>query len=104
VRAEKNLTVDELVFAEKGGLLLLGARTLERLKLTVDPRRKKLVAAGLRGSAGKTVHRLTGRYSMADREAVPAGEAVIGADGAVTLSGMDPLVVQSGAGLQPAPS
>jgi len=46
VRVEKNFTVDEVVFAEKGDLLLLGARTLEGLCLTVDSRRKKLVAAG----------------------------------------------------------
>jgi predicted aspartyl protease len=46
VRVEKSFTVDEVVFAEKGDLLLLGARTLEGLSLTVDSRRKKLVAAG----------------------------------------------------------
>ena len=46
IRVEKNFTVDEVVFAEKGDLLLLGARTLEGLSLTVDPRRKKLVASG----------------------------------------------------------
>lgn len=39
-------TVDEVVFAEKGDLLLLGARTLEGLGLMVDPRRKRLVASG----------------------------------------------------------
>ena len=42
---DKAFTVDEVVFAEKGDLLLLGARSLEGLSLTVDPRRKKLVAA-----------------------------------------------------------
>jgi predicted aspartyl protease len=46
VRVAKYFTVDEVVFAEKGDLLLLGARTLEGLNLTVDPHRKKLVAAG----------------------------------------------------------
>ncbi len=46
IRLDKFFTVDEVVFAEKGDLLLLGARTLEGLNLTVDPRRKKLVAAG----------------------------------------------------------
>ena len=46
VRVDKHFTVDEVVFAQKGDLLLLGARTLEGLNLTVDPRRKKLVAAG----------------------------------------------------------
>ena len=46
VRVERSFTVDEVVFAEKGDLLLLGARSLEGLNLAVDPRRKKLVAAG----------------------------------------------------------
>ncbi len=46
VRVDKNFTVDEVVFAEKGDLLLLGARTLEGLSLAVDSRKKKLVAAG----------------------------------------------------------
>jgi predicted aspartyl protease len=46
IRLEKHFTVDEVVFAEKGDLLLLGARSLEGLNLTVDSHRKKLVAAG----------------------------------------------------------
>jgi len=46
IRLDKFFTVDEVVFAEKGDLALLGARTLEGLNLTVDPRRKRLVAAG----------------------------------------------------------
>ena len=46
IRLDKFFTVDEVVFAEKGDLLLLGARTLEGLNLVVDPRKKKLVAAG----------------------------------------------------------
>ena len=46
LRYDKYFTVDEVVFAEKGDLLLLGARTLEGLSLTVDPRKKKLVASG----------------------------------------------------------
>jgi predicted aspartyl protease len=51
LRIERHFTVDEVVFAEKGDLLLLGARTLEGLNLTVDPHRKKLVAAGPRPAA-----------------------------------------------------
>jgi predicted aspartyl protease len=43
---DRYFTVDEVVFAEKGDLLLLGARTLEGLSLSVDPRKKKLVASG----------------------------------------------------------
>ena len=46
IRLDKNFTVDEVVFAEKGDLLLLGARSLEGLNLTVDTSRKRLVAAG----------------------------------------------------------
>ena len=46
IRLDKFFTIDEVVFAEKGDLLLLGARTLEGLNLIVDAMRKKLVAAG----------------------------------------------------------
>lgn len=46
IRLNKFFTIDEIVFAQEGDLLLLGARTLEGLNLTIDPRRKKLVAAG----------------------------------------------------------
>src|SRR5437016_7296955 len=46
VRLDKYFTIDEVVFAEKGDLPLLGARSLEGLNLTVDPKRKKLVDAG----------------------------------------------------------
>ncbi len=46
VQVDGHFTVDEVVFAEPGDLELLGARTLEGLNLTIDPRQKKLVAAG----------------------------------------------------------
>jgi len=46
IRVEPYFTVDEVVFAQPGDLLLLGARALEGLNLTVDSRQKKLVAAG----------------------------------------------------------
>jgi clan AA aspartic protease len=45
VRVGNHFTIDEVVFAEKGDLLLLGTRTLEGLNLVVDSRQKKLVAA-----------------------------------------------------------
>jgi predicted aspartyl protease len=54
VRVHEYFTIDEVVFAEEGDLLLLGARSLEGLNLTVDSRRKKLVAAGpLPAAAGR---------------------------------------------------
>ena len=46
IHVDKYFTIDEVVFAEKGDLVLLGARTLEGLKLVVSPTKKKLVAAG----------------------------------------------------------
>ena len=46
IRFDKSFTVDEVVFAEKGDLSLLGARTLEGLNLSVDSRKKKLVVSG----------------------------------------------------------
>ncbi len=46
LRVGKSFTIDEVVFAEPGDLVLLGARSLEGLNLTVDSARKKLVAAG----------------------------------------------------------
>jgi len=39
-------TADDVVFAEPGDTLILGARSLEGLNLRVDPRAKVLVSAG----------------------------------------------------------
>ncbi|MGD0141012.1 MAG: retroviral-like aspartic protease family protein [Tepidisphaeraceae bacterium] len=52
IRADKFFTVDEVVFAESGDLSLLGARTLEGFNARVDPKQKKLVAAGPLVAAG----------------------------------------------------
>jgi hypothetical protein len=46
VYAGGTVTIDEVVFGASGDLALLGARTLERLNLRVDPRAKQLVGAG----------------------------------------------------------
>ena len=46
IRISGYFTIDEVVFGEEGDMILLGARTLEGLNLTVDSRQKKLVAAG----------------------------------------------------------
>src|SRR6184192_2312357 len=42
IRIDKVFTVDEVVFAEKGDLVMLGARTIGRLKLAVDSKRMQL--------------------------------------------------------------
>jgi predicted aspartyl protease len=46
LKVEKAETVDEVVFAQSGDPQLLGARALEGLNVKIDPRTKKLVAAG----------------------------------------------------------
>ena len=46
IHLDKYFTIDEVVFGEKGDMILLGARTLEGLNLAVDSRQKRLVAAG----------------------------------------------------------
>ncbi len=46
IRAAGFETIDEVVFAQKGDLALLGARTLEGFGALVDSRHKRLVAAG----------------------------------------------------------
>ena len=54
IRLDKYFTIDEIVFAEPGDLVLLGARTLEGLNLTVEPARRRLVAAGPLPAASPT--------------------------------------------------
>ena len=39
-------TIDEVVFGDPDDLVLLGARSLEGLNLTIDPIRKRLMDAG----------------------------------------------------------
>ena len=57
IRLDKFFTVDEVVFAQKGDLALLGARSLEGLNLRVDSHLKKLVAAApLLAASGSRAH------------------------------------------------
>ncbi len=46
LRLHESFTIDEVVFAEPGDLILLGARTLAGWNLIVHPSQKKLVAGG----------------------------------------------------------
>jgi len=46
IEADGFKTVDEVVFAQPSDLKLLGARTLEGFNAVVDPKKKKLGAAG----------------------------------------------------------
>jgi anaerobic ribonucleoside-triphosphate reductase activating protein len=71
--------------AELTGLLdvLIAGRYEQTLRL----------GRGLRGSANKTVHLLTGRYTLADLDRVPDAEVIIGPGGRLTVSGIDPPVL-----------
>ena len=70
----------------------LGPEILARIDILVDGRyvEKRRLARGLRGSANQVVHLLTSRHRMADVESTPVGEVVIGPDGEVRVSGVDP--------------
>jgi predicted aspartyl protease len=46
VHAAGTATADDIVFAEEGDMILIGARSLEGLNLRVDPAAKVLVPAG----------------------------------------------------------
>lgn len=52
------------------------------------------LAQSLRGSANKTFHFLTDRYSFADLQAVPPVEIILDADGNVLQTGMTPIRLQ----------
>jgi len=67
IRLDKYFTVDEVVFAEPGDLSLLGARTLEGLNLTIEPGRRRLVAAGPLPAASPTSPRLAPRLPRRKR-------------------------------------
>jgi anaerobic ribonucleoside-triphosphate reductase activating protein len=76
-----------LNFPEHGGLLaqvdvLLAGRYQQARR----------VARHMIGSANKTIHFLTSRYTLADLEAVPAAEIIITADGSVIRSGINPYI------------
>jgi anaerobic ribonucleoside-triphosphate reductase activating protein len=49
------------------------------------------VARSLLGSANKTIHFLTSRYSQADLQHIPESEVILAPDGSISISGIDPL-------------
>jgi len=52
------------------------------------------LARGLLGSANKTLHFFTARYTLQDIMSVPEAEVIIEANGEIRLSGIDPLVLR----------
>ena len=55
IRVGKEITIDEVVFAQKSDFQLLGSRTLEGLNLKADFRNKKLVDAGPIAAPGNVI-------------------------------------------------
>ncbi len=49
------------------------------------------VASGLVGSANKTIHLLSDRYTIGDLQKVPQAEIILSPQGEIILSGIDPL-------------
>jgi anaerobic ribonucleoside-triphosphate reductase activating protein len=70
-----------------------GPEILALLDVLVDGRyvSTERLGRGLRGSANQRIHLLTERHTLADVEATPVAEIVIGRDGLVQLTGVDPL-------------
>jgi len=74
-----------------------GPAVLTALDVLVDGRyvAGERVGAGLRGSANQRIRCLTDRHTEAEVAAAPVAEIRIGPDGAVTLTGVDPLVLKT---------
>jgi anaerobic ribonucleoside-triphosphate reductase activating protein len=70
-----------------------GRELLDNLDVLIAGRfeASQRLAQGLIGSANKTVHFLTRRYSWKDLQITPPAEVWIGRNGEIELSGIDPL-------------
>ena len=70
-----------------------GAKLLACVDVLIGGRydQSQRLAHGLMGSANKTVHLLTDRYTMEDLRSVPVAEVIITREGEVVLSGIDPI-------------
>lgn len=101
VRRETSLSVilftgftwEEVTAMPEGGRLLASVDVLVAGRY-VEARR---LASALRGSANKTVHLLTDRYTRSDLEATPDGEVVLLPDGRLVVSGISPVRIPSSA-------
>jgi anaerobic ribonucleoside-triphosphate reductase activating protein len=95
--AARALGLSTLMFSgytiDEARALPLGSEILAELDVLIDGRyvAGERLARGLRGSANQRIHLLTDRYALADIEATPVAEIVIGPTGEVALTGVDPL-------------
>lgn len=91
LRAETTLSV--VLFTGFGWNEIESLEILRYVDVLIAARYNHLqrLARGLRGSANKTIHFLTDRYTPADLEAVPAAEVILTPHGEIMTSGIDPL-------------
>ena len=87
IRLGQRETVDEVVFAEKGDFLLLGARALEALLLWVDPKNKRLIEIEA-GPIAKVI--VPGKVSPDKDRPFYAGFIIQGQGGSPPVVGIGP--------------
>ena len=87
IRFGERETSDEVVFAEKGDFLLLGARTLGGLMLWADPTNKKLIEIEAHPVAKVVV---TGKVSPDKDKIIITGLVVQGQGGPPPVVGIEP--------------
>ena len=75
----------------------LGSAILAQVDVLIAGRyvQTRRLAHGLRGSANKTVHLLSDRYTLEDIERVPPAEVWIDAEGNISISGIAPPAIDS---------
>ncbi len=73
-----------------------GPEILALLDVLIDGRYRAplRLGRGLRGSSNQHIHLLTDRHTLAEVEATPAAEIVIGPSGELALTGVDPLRIR----------
>ena len=97
LEAARELGLSTLAFSgytiEEIRAIEFGPDVLAHLDVLIDGRyvAGERLATGLRGSANQRIQLLTQRYSLADVEATPVAEIRIAKDGAVVLTGVNPL-------------
>jgi anaerobic ribonucleoside-triphosphate reductase activating protein len=77
--------------------LPLGPSILAHIDVLIAGRyvQTRRLAYGLRGSANKTVHLLTDRYTLEDIEQILPAEVIIDVAGDIAISGVDPPTIVS---------
>lgn len=91
VRVGQRETTDEIVFAERGDYVLLGARAMEGLLLWVDPKNKKLIEIEASPVAKVVV---PGKVLPGKDQPLVAGMVIQGEGGPPPVVGVEPRVAR----------